>query len=153
MRFQPQSCAICRKASPVGVEQRQCQPNYPCCHTGQTVWIGRSRHSGKLASNLMCTIQHDQNLFRKIKCISTEASIRASFTRYHFQVPWWKPHLRKYMEEMTPIFKNVEVSRDDIGETMRQFALKNDLMPQPRRSLIGSYIGSKVLLTSPLLKW
>lgn len=72
---------------------------------------------------------------------------------FFLQVPWWNPELRKKMEEMTPIFKNIQVTRDDIGETMKDFADSNKLMSTPRRCLIGSYIGNTVLLTSPLLKW
>ncbi|KAK3737997.1 hypothetical protein QZH41_009635, partial [Actinostola sp. cb2023] len=47
---------------------------------------------------------------------------------------------------MCPIFKNTEISRDDIGEYMREFAEENDIMPKPRRSLIGSLKGEKILL-------
>ena len=62
-------------------------------------------------------------------------------------------HLRKHFSEMAPIFKNIKISLDDIGEMMREYAAENKLMSQPRRSLIGSYIGKKVLLATPLLKW
>lgn len=62
-------------------------------------------------------------------------------------------HLKEKSSEMTPIFKNVEISREDIGDYMRGFAEENKIMPRPRRSLIGSYFGKKVLLATPLLKW
>ena len=62
-------------------------------------------------------------------------------------------HLRKHFSEMAPIFKNINISLNDIGEMMRDYAIENKLMSQPRRSLIGSYIGEKVLLATPLLKW
>ena len=55
--------------------------------------------------------------------------------------------------EMCPIFKNVEISRNDIGEYMKSYAENNNIMAQPRRSLIGSLHGSKILLATPLLKW
>ena len=61
--------------------------------------------------------------------------------------------LKDYFSEMTPIFKNIKISWEDIGEPMREYAIANKLMPQPRWSLIGSYIGNKILLTTPLLKW
>jgi hypothetical protein len=54
---------------------------------------------------------------------------------------------------MPPIFKNVEVSRDDIGDHMRQYALDHDIMSQPRKSLVGSMFGEKIMVISPLLKW
>jgi hypothetical protein len=55
---------------------------------------------------------------------------------------------------MCPIFKNIDISRDrDIGEFMKKYAEENDIMRQPRRSRIGSMIGKKILLATPLLKW
>ena len=61
--------------------------------------------------------------------------------------------LKPYFAEMTPIFKNIKVSRENIGEPMRQYAEANKLLTQPRRSLIGSYLGQKILLATPLLQW
>ena len=63
------------------------------------------------------------------------------------------PELRPYFSEMQPIFKNANVSRDDIGPYMRQYAEENDIMSTPRRMLVGSYRGEKILLTTPLLRW
>ena len=63
------------------------------------------------------------------------------------------PELRPYFSEMQPIFKNANVSRDDIGPYMRQYAEENDIMSTPRRMLIGSYRGDKILLATPLLRW
>ncbi|XP_078359971.1 uncharacterized protein LOC144644372 [Oculina patagonica] len=61
--------------------------------------------------------------------------------------------LKGKFSEMTPIFKNVEITRDVIGPHMRQFAENHDIMSRPRRSLIGSYFGQKILLATPLLKF
>jgi G:T-mismatch repair DNA endonuclease (very short patch repair protein) len=61
--------------------------------------------------------------------------------------------LKAKFAEMPPIFKNVNIKRDDIGEFMKNYAEANDIMPQPRRSLIGSFWGKKILLSTPLLRW
>ena len=63
------------------------------------------------------------------------------------------PELRPYFSEMQPVFKNANVSRDDIGPYMRQYAEENDIMSTPRRMLVGSYRDEKILLTTPLLQW
>ena len=63
------------------------------------------------------------------------------------------PELRPYFSEMQPIFKNANVSRDDIGPYMRQYAEEHDIMSTPRRMLVGSYRGEKILLATPLLRW
>ena len=55
--------------------------------------------------------------------------------------------------EMPPIFKNTEISRNDIGDHMKAYAEKEGLMNKPRRSLIGSMFGRRILLATPLLRW
>ena len=61
--------------------------------------------------------------------------------------------LKKLFEELTPICKNVEVSREDIGDHMRTYAEKNNILRKPRRMLIGSYLGKEVLINTALAKW
>ena len=62
-------------------------------------------------------------------------------------------HLKEKFAEMPPIFKNTDISLDDIGPHMREFAKRNKIMTRPRRSLIGSFFGEKILLSTPLLKF
>ena len=62
-------------------------------------------------------------------------------------------HLQDHFTEMQPVFKNVTVTRDDIGPYMRQYAEENDIMSVPRRMLVGSFHGDKILLATPLLRW
>ena len=61
--------------------------------------------------------------------------------------------LKPKFAEMCPIFKNTEISREDIGEFMQTFAEEQNIMSHPRRSLIGSYFGEKIVLATPLIKW
>ena len=61
--------------------------------------------------------------------------------------------LRAHFAEMQPIFKNTTVTRDDIGPFMRQYAEEHDIMSTPRRMLVGSYHGEKIMLATPLLRW
>ena len=63
------------------------------------------------------------------------------------------PHLRDKFSEMTPIFKNVEIKRSQVGEHMQAFAEQHNIMSTARRTLIGSYKGDKILLGTPLLKF
>ena len=62
-------------------------------------------------------------------------------------------NMKKYFRELTPIFKNVNISIDDIGENMKEYCENNNLMNNPRRQLIGSYFGDKIWIMSPLAKW
>jgi len=92
------------------------------------------------------------------KSTMSEAEILAAVTsgelfgmvEVDIEVP---PELKDHFAEMPPIFKNVDIRREDIGEHMREFAEANNLMSQPRRSLIGSYFRKKILLATPLLQW
>ena len=72
------------------------------------------------------------------------------FVEYDIEVP---DHLKKYFSEMTPVFKNVDVCLDDVGELMQEYAKQHNITDFPRRLLIGSYFGKKIGLTTPLLKW
>ena len=49
--------------------------------------------------------------------------------------------------------KNIEVSREDIGSFMDKYADERKLLGQPRRTLIGSFIGKNIFLATPLLRW
>ena len=62
-------------------------------------------------------------------------------------------NLRENFAEMQPIFKNTTVTRDDIGQYMRQYAEEHNILTKPLRMLVGSYRGDKILLTTPLLRW
>ena len=60
-------------------------------------------------------------------------------------------HLRDYFSNFPPIFKNTVVSRDDIGDLMKEYAEKEGVMPQPRRMLISSFILTNGTIITPLL--
>jgi len=113
---------------------------------------------------------------QKKTCARTKKFLSANHPTPSFSTPWTKhgiikrikdgslfgmvecdihvpDSLREHFSEMTPIFKNTEIAKDDIGETMRTYADTNNLLNQPRKSLIGSYFGKKLLLTTPLLHW
>ena len=63
-------------------------------------------------------------------------SLMLEYLKKYFQVPWWIRGKREEMEDMTPIFKNTNISFDDIGETMQTYAKENGLLSQPRKGLI-----------------
>ena len=62
-------------------------------------------------------------------------------------------HLLEYFTDMPPIFKNTDVTFEDIGDYMKQYCIENSIGFESRRYLIGSMKGDKILLASPLLKW
>ena len=62
-------------------------------------------------------------------------------------------HLKEKFIEMTPIFKNIEMGREHISEYKKNLAETQGYLTRPRRCLIGSYFGEKILLATPLLIW
>ena len=54
---------------------------------------------------------------------------------------------------MCPIFKNTEISCDDIGEYVKAYAEENKIVARPHRSFIGSMKRKKIQLDTTLLKW
>ena len=90
----------------------------------------------KMTQNEILTAVIDGTLFGMIEC--------------DVRVP---ADLREHFAEMLPVFKNALVTRDDIGPYMRQYAEEYNILKKPRRMLVGSYRGDKILLATPLLRW
>ncbi|CAB4017246.1 Hypothetical predicted protein [Paramuricea clavata] len=100
---------------------------------------------------------HLRRSLDKVKTMTTRSIINAVKNNKLFGCVECDIHvpesLREHFKEMCLIFKNIEIRREDIGELMRSYAEENNVMYQPRRSLIGSMKGDKILLATPLLKW
>ena len=94
------------------------------------------RQKWKMTQQQIITAVVDGTLFGMVEC--------------DVRVP---EHLQDHFAEMQPIFKNANVSRDDIGPFMRNYAEEHDIMSTPRCMLVGSYRSEKILLTTPLLQW
>ena len=71
-----------------------------------------------------------------------------SYVQCDIEVP---EHLQSYFSNVLPIFKNSEVSREDIGPLMREYAEKENIMPQPRGMLISNFILTNGTIITPLL--
>ena len=65
-----------------------------------------------------------------------------------FKVP---EHLKAYCANFPPIFKNTVVSRNDIGDLMKEYAEKEGIMSQPIRMLISSFHLNNGTIITPLL--
>ena len=60
-------------------------------------------------------------------------------------------HLQSYFSNLPPIFKNTVVSREGIGNLMREYAEKENIMTQPRRMLTSSFILTNGTIITPFL--
>ena len=61
--------------------------------------------------------------------------------------------LRAHFAKMQPVFKNIRLTRDDLGPFIRRYAEERGIMATPQRMLVGSFRGDKILLATPLLRW
>ena len=61
--------------------------------------------------------------------------------------------LHAHFSEIQPVFKNIRLTRDDLGRFMRRYAEEHDIMTTQWRMLVGSFHGDKILLATPLLRW
>ena len=60
--------------------------------------------------------------------------------------------LHAHFAERQPLFKNIQLTRDDLGLFMRRYAEEHNIMATPRRMLVGSYRGDKILLATTFLR-
>lgn len=123
----------------------------------EEIWECQYYHLRSSSKQLQCFLESLRLPLERTRKMNTGSIIRAVRENLLFgmlecdiSVP---EELKPKFAEMCPIFKNTEISIDDIGEHMKTFALEGKVMTTPRRSLIGSMFGEKILLATPLVKW
>ena len=62
-------------------------------------------------------------------------------------------HLCAKFSEMAPIFKNVKVGHEHLGEHMLCLARQRGYLSRPSRILVGALRGERVMLFSELAWW
>ena len=61
--------------------------------------------------------------------------------------------LKPTFSNFPPIFKNIDVCRNNIGDYMKNYAEENDLMKNPQRMLISSFKLENGTIITPLLNF
>ena len=88
-----------------------------------------------LSANLMQNIRNEKML-GYVQCdLSVPDELKAKFSNF------------------PPIFKNIDVSRNDIGGYMKTYAEENELLKQPQRMLISSFKLTNGTLITPLFNF
>jgi G:T-mismatch repair DNA endonuclease (very short patch repair protein) len=113
------------------IEQYECQwlklKKTPECKQYQAIWTVKRPIAQKKLSQ--------SEILKNI-----EKGVTFGLIQVDIETP---ENLKNYFSEMTPIFKNTYVSRDDVGPHMRKHLEKTGKLKQPQRQLIGSYFGKK----------
>ena len=89
-----------------------------------------------LSANSLVQNIRNETMFGYVQCdLSVPDELKAKFSSF------------------PPIFKNIDVSRNDIGEYMKTYAVENDLLKQPQRMLISSFKLTNGTLITPLFNF
>ena len=70
------------------------------------------------------------------------------YVQFDIEVP---ENLQENVANFPPIFKNINVSRDDNGPLMKEYTEEEVFLTQPRRMLIPSYFLENGTIITPLL--
>ena len=62
-------------------------------------------------------------------------------------------HEKDYFSEMPPIFKNTQITIDDIGPFMKNLCKQVDEFKTPHLTLISKFFGEQIMITLQLLRW
>ena len=62
-------------------------------------------------------------------------------------------HLKEKCKDFPVIIKNTCVSRDDIGEYMRNVAKEHDLLKKPQKYLTSSHFGKEISINTEMAKF
>ena len=62
-------------------------------------------------------------------------------------------NLKEKFEDFPLVYKNVEISRDDIGPYMKSIAEQHGYLKKPRKYLINSHFGIDVLINTNMCKF
>ncbi|GFO27003.1 hypothetical protein PoB_005350800 [Plakobranchus ocellatus] len=98
-------------------------------------------------------LPHSQTHRLKQKCLSFEIFATVISTAWSDVISKCLSRREATLARCLLFFKNIDVSSEDIGPFMRDFADEHKLLGRPRRTLIGSFIGKNIFLATPLLRW
>ena len=86
-----------------------------------------------LSANSLVQNIKKETMFGYVQCdLSVPDELKAEFSNFPY------------------IFKNINVSRNDIGQYMKTYAEENDLLKKPRRKLISSFKLTNGTLITPI---
>lgn len=99
--------------------------------------------------------KHPPRIFAQEKTVNYEEMKKAIFDRKAFGFALvdvaTKPELYEDHEDFPCVIKHAQVTREDIGDLMREMAEKKGLLKKPRDCLINSYHGERIWLMTPML--
>ena len=124
------------------------QKGYKIIEIWECEWWSLYKTDAPVKSQLRANLPYKRPLSEKQLLQGITDGRLFGYVQCDIKVP---EHLRDYFSNFPPIFKNIVVSRNDIGVLMKEYAEKEGIMPQPRRMLISSFILTNGTIITPLL--
>ena len=124
------------------------QKGYKVTEIWDCKWWELYRTDATVKNHLRADFPYRQPLSEERFTQEIKDGILFSYVQSDLKVP---QHLKAYYANFPPIFKKTVVSRNDIGDLMKEYAEKEGIMPQPRRKLISSFQLTNGTIITPLL--
>ena len=127
------------------------ESGFKLCEIWECDWWKKVKNNVDGAGDYMKTTYPYQKPISENKLIEDiKSGLKFGVVDCSIEVP---ERLREKFSEFPPIFKNCEVSLEDIGSHMKDFAHEHNLLKKPRRMLISSFRLQRGPLITPLLQF
>ena len=124
------------------------QKSYQIIEMWECEWWSLNKTDASVKSHHQENSPHERNLIEEQILQGIIDGQLFGYVQCDIEVP---EHLRSYFSNFPPIFTNTVVSRTNIGYLMREYAEKENIMAQPRRMLISSFVLTNGTIITPLL--
>ena len=111
-------------------------------------WCGLYRTDATVINHLRANFPYQRPLSEERLLQKIKSRKLYGYVQCDLKIP---VHLKACFANFPPIFINTVVSRNDIGDLMKEYAEKEEIMSQPRRMLISSFHLKNGTIITPLL--
>ena len=126
------------------------EKNYSIIEMWECQWKLRMRKNHEIKSFVGSTFPYKRPLSFENLLSRIRKGELFGYVQCDLRVP---ENLREKIESFPPIFKNIFVSRSDVGDFMKNYAAENKLMTQIRRMVISSFHLINGTIITPLLNF
>ena len=124
------------------------EKGYKVIEMWECKWWELNRTDATVKNHLRANFPYQQSLSEERLMQEIKSRKLFGYVQCDLKIP---EQLKPYFANFPPIFKNTVVSRNDIGDLMKECAEKEGIMSQPRRLLILSFHLKNGTIITPLL--
>ena len=122
------------------------------CKFLDCIWKDDKDFRSWFNQNYMLPVQwHDKKpTLTKLLSLIREGKMFGLLCNVTIDVP---KHLEEKFETFCPLFYHAEISRDDVGDFMKDYLVHHNKLTKPRHTLVSGMHGKGLNLTTPLVKF